>query len=247
MGIEKDMKKFILPSLFGVLSLLMSCSEDNTMLHEPEAIRPYETDAQIMAQFLEVDKTSGTYILNPDKKITATDYVLNKSRDELMSVSPINKDRFLKEMESVNSQLTSYKQSGIASAYIYSTQTSNVVIDGNDKDSFIISKLTDEYYKGSRITSLSIDNEKRRNVDFFSQSKIVMTINSGCTSTFYCSQINLGDQNNKDEEIIVISGIKSFIPVHSYNIYLPEKIENQKTISGINLLGAGNLTVSISQ
>lgn len=45
-----------------------ACSDDNTVFNEPEAIRSYETDAQIMAQFVEVDRTTGTYVLNPDKK-----------------------------------------------------------------------------------------------------------------------------------------------------------------------------------
>ena len=42
----------------------------------PLPLRAYETDARIMAQFVEVDKTTGSYVLNPDKKITASYYVI---------------------------------------------------------------------------------------------------------------------------------------------------------------------------
>ena len=53
------MKGINLPIMLGVLSLLASCSDDNILFNEPQAIRAYETDARIMAQFVEVDKSTG--------------------------------------------------------------------------------------------------------------------------------------------------------------------------------------------
>ncbi len=48
----------------------MGCSDSNAVFNEPEAIRAYETDAQIMAtRFVEVDRTTGTFVLNPDKRL----------------------------------------------------------------------------------------------------------------------------------------------------------------------------------
>ena len=43
--------KVILLSILGTAALLVGCSESNTVFNEPEAIRAYETDAQIMARF----------------------------------------------------------------------------------------------------------------------------------------------------------------------------------------------------
>lgn len=60
--------KVILLSILGTAALLMGCSDSNAVFNEPEAIRAYETDAQIMARFVEVDRTTGTFVLNPDKK-----------------------------------------------------------------------------------------------------------------------------------------------------------------------------------
>lgn len=62
-------RKLLLTAVFGVGALLVGCSNDNTVFNEPEVIRAYETDAQVMAQFVEVDRTTGTYVLNPDKKV----------------------------------------------------------------------------------------------------------------------------------------------------------------------------------
>ena len=233
--------------MFGVLSLLASCSDDNTMFNEPQAIRAYETDARIMSQFVEVDKTTGTYVLNPDKKITASDYVINKSRGELMEVSQINKDRFLREMEEVNNQLSVVKCSGLASAFIYSTQTSDAVIDGDENDSFIMSRLINEPYYQNRIASLTLEEGKNKSTSFFSQSDLVMTISAGNSSAFYCAQVTLGDLNDEDTEIIYISGVKSFIPEHSYRLVSTSIVDSNKTISGMTVIGTGNISVSISR
>ena len=233
--------------MLGVLSLFSSCSDDNTMFSEPEFIRSYETDAQIMAQFVEVDKTTGTYVLNQDKKITATDYVINRSREELMEVSQINKDRFLREMENVNNQLSAARRSGLTSAFIYSTQTSSVVIDGDEDDSFIVSRLSEEPYTRNNVASLTLTEGKKKSTHFFSQSDMVMTVNAGNYSAFYCVHVTLGDQNDEDAEIIYISGVKSFIPEHSYRLVSPSIVDSNKTISGMTVIGAGNISVSISR
>ena len=241
------MKRFLLPTMLGVLSLLASCSDDNTMFNEPQAIRAYETDARILSQFVEVDKTTGTYVLNPDKKITASDYVINRSREELMKVSQINKDRFLREMEEVNSQLSVVKRSGLTSAFIYSTQTADVLIDGDEDDSFILSRLIEEPYTRNRLASLTLTEGERKSTNFFSQSDMVMTVSAGNSSAFYCAQVTLGDQNDEDAEIIYISGVKSFIPEHSYRLASPSIVDSNKTISGMTIIGAGNISVSISR
>ena len=233
--------------MLGVLSLFASCSDDNTMFNEPESIRAYETDARIMAQFVEVDKTTGTYVLNQDKKITTTDYVINRSQEEFIEVSQINKDRFLREMENVNSQLSVVKRSGLASAFIYSTQTSDVVIDGDETDSFIMSRLRKEPYNLNRVASLTLIEGKNKSTNFFSQSDMIMTVNTGNSSAFYCAQVTLGDQNDENAEIIFISGVQSFIPEHSYRLVSPSIVDNNKTISGMTIIGTGNISVSISR
>ena len=71
--------------------LFTACSDDNTVFNEPPQIRAYETDAEVLSQFVEVDSRTGLFSINPDKKVTATDYVVNRSREQLLTVSPINR------------------------------------------------------------------------------------------------------------------------------------------------------------
>lgn len=240
------MKNFYIIGVLIALTLV-SCQEDNSLFNEPLQIRAYDTDAQIMVQFVEVDKTTGTYVLNPNKKITASDYVINKSWEELMEVSQINKDRFLKEMEDVNNQLSVVKRSGLASAFVYSTETSDLVIDDDEDDTFILSRLSEEPYTHNNIASLTLTEGKKKSTNFYSQSDMIMTIHAGNSSAFYCAQVSLGDQNDEDTEVIFISGVKSFIPEHSYRLVTPSIVDSNKTISGMTIIGAGNISVSISR
>lgn len=241
------MKKIFLPVLSGAVLLLSGCVDDTSMFSEPKSIRSYETDSQILSQFVEVDMASGKYVLNPDKKVTAADHVINRTREELMKVSQINRDRFLNEMAAVNSQLSVMKRSGLTSAFIYSTMFTNTVIDGDDCDSFKISKLPEESFTRGSAASLQLEYGKVNSADFHSGSDMVMNINACSRSSFYCAQLTLGDQTDVDAEVIIVSGIKSFFPDRSYLVAVPTAIDRHKKISGITLLGNGNLTVSISQ
>ena len=244
---NKDMKKTLVSTVICMCALLAGCSDDNSMFNTPAPIRAYERDAQIMSQFVEVDISSGTYVLNPDKKIYATDYVINRSREELMEVSEINKNRFFEEMADVNNQLSVMNRSGIVSGKIYSTLTSNTVIDSKDDDSFFISKLSEDSYRGSNMASLSLEGGKTKKVAFDSSSDIVVNVNASSLSTFYLAQVTIGDISNEDKEIILISGIKSFIQDHSYRVSCSTKLDNHKIINGMTLIGNGNLTVSVSR
>lgn len=241
------MKKIFLPVLSGAVLLLSGCVDDTSMFSEPKSIRSYETDSQILSQFVEVDMASGKYVLNPDKKVTAADHVINRTREELMKVSQINRDRFLNEMAAVNSQLSVMKRSGLTSAFVYSTLFTNTVIDGDDSDSFRISKMPEESFTRGCASSLQLEYGKVNSTDFHSGSYMVMNINAYSRSSFYCAQVTLGDRTDADAEVIVISGVKSLFPDRSYRLAIPSALDSHKKISGITLLGNGNLTVSISQ
>ena len=241
------MKRILFLAVLGASLLLTSCSDDNSLFNEPMPIRAYETDAQIMAQFVEVDNTSGIYVLNPDKKVTATDYVINRSREELLEVSPVNRDRFLNEMEAVNNQLFLMKRSGLARAFVYSTQYSNTVIDVDEADSFSISKLAEDSYTRRSIASVKLEDDRSNSISFHSGSVMVMNVNAPSVSTFYLAQVTLGDQIANDAETIIVSGVKSQIPNRSYSLVTSPFLDTNKQLSGINMIGNGNVTISISQ
>ncbi len=240
------MKKLVIAgSLMAVA--LASCQDDNTLFDAPNPIRSYEADARIMAQFVEVDTNSGMYVLNSDKKITLSDYVVDTSREELLMVSDINRSRFLDEMDEVNSQISVVRRSGLASAFIYATQMSDALIPGKNNSDIHISRLADEPWGMAKLATISLENGKTISKDFFANSDIVMTVSASSASMFYCAQLTIGDQTNKDAETIIISGVKSYIPIHSYELSMSGKLDDNKTVSGISLIGCGNINLSFAK
>ncbi len=240
------MKKFIILSFFGA-AMLASCQDDNTMFSEPIPVRAYETDVQIMSQFIEVDNATGLYVLNPDKKILATDYLINRSSEELMKVSQTNKNRFLEEMESVNSQIQVMRHSGLIDAYIYSTPTADNIVMGKDDDSFFIKNLPQYTYSRGNLATLTLDEGENKKASFYSASDITMKLNLTTGYSFFLSQLILGDQENEDAKIIIISGVKPRVPHHAYRIKTPSNLGDYKTLSGKTLIGSGNITVTVLQ
>ncbi len=232
-------------SIFAVS--LASCQDDNTLFNAPNPIRSYEADARIMAQFVDVDANSGMFVLNPDKKITISDYVVNTSREELLMVSEINRSRFLNEMADVNSQISVVKRSGLASAFIYATQMSDAVISGKNNSDILVYRLADEPWGRTKLTTISLEDGKTKSKDFFANSDIVMTVSASGASMFYCAQLTVGDQITKDAETIIISGVKSNIPIHSYVLSMSKKLDDNKTVSGVSLIGGGNINLSFAK
>lgn len=53
--------------------LFTACCNDNTFFNEPPQIRAYETGAEVLSQFVDVDSRTGLFPINPNKKVTATD------------------------------------------------------------------------------------------------------------------------------------------------------------------------------
>ena len=82
------MKKFLTLLCLAVICclLLPACSDD---LPTPEvaSTRSYEKDAEVLSQFVDIDKSRGAYFINETKKVYPSDYVINSSLDELNKVN----------------------------------------------------------------------------------------------------------------------------------------------------------------
>lgn len=239
------MKK-ILCSLSLLVGLLVtSCSDDNTVFNEPSPIRAYETDAEIMAQFVDVDNTTGAFFINPDKKINATDYVVNRSRDELMMVSFVNRDKFCQEMEDVNVMIRSIKQSGIPTAIIYSTYTSDRLIGGSS-DNFKVEKLAVPSRNVIPLAQMIVTSGRNDAQQFYAPRHVTMNVSANSVSKFYLYQISLGDTSNPDAGILIVAGLNTPQPNHSY-IITNNGNSDWLSVKGMNLVGDGTLSVSFTE
>ena len=240
------MKKILLPlSVFGSM-LLSACSDDNTVFNEPSPIRAYETDAEILAQFVDVDNATGAFFINPDKKITASDYVVNRSREELMMVNSVNRDKFTRDMEDVNGVLRTVKKSGISTAIIYSTYFSDKLIEGSTNGTFEIERLAPQSKGGSTLAQMVVTSEGSDARQFYAPLYMTMNLSANSASKFYLYQISLGDTTNPDAGILIVAGLNTPQPCHSYTI-TNNGNSDWLSVKGMNLVGDGTLSVSFSQ
>ena len=83
---------------------ITSCT-DNDLPTDSTSVRDYQTDAQVLAKFVDVNKTLGEYYINENKKNSPMAYVTNKDWEELQLVSPANRARYENELKNLNAQL----------------------------------------------------------------------------------------------------------------------------------------------
>ncbi len=231
---------------FAAAMFITACSDDNTVFNEPSPIRAYETDAEILAQFVDVDNATGTFFINPDKKITASDYVVNRSSEELMMVSTINREKFTRDMEAVNVMLRAVKQSGNSTAIIYSTYSSDKIIEGRVTDTYDVTKLGTRSISGNILAQMVVSSERSDARQFYAPQYMTMNLSANSASKFYLYQLSLGDTSNPDAGILIMAGVNTPQPCHSYIISNNGNFD-WLSVKCMHLIGDGTLSVSFSQ
>lgn len=230
--------------MLGAALLITACSDDNTVFNEPTQIRAYEVDAEVLSQFVEVDSRTGLFSINPDKKITATDYVVNRSREQLAEVSSINRTRFEGEMEQANDLIKAYAKSGNVSL-VYITRTSGLARN-NEGGTISLSK-SQPYNGGTTVARLSVSGEDICRTGFYSMGNNRLTISSGNASMFYVAQISFVASDETDRGIILLAGLGRNSLPYNYSLSLPEVSGEYLKIQGKSLIGISSVTVEISE
>lgn len=239
------MNKLILTSLIGTALLITACSDEQQVFNEPTPIRAYETDAEVLSQFVEVDSRTGLFSINPNKKVTATDYVINRSREQLAEVSSINRTRFEGEMEQANNLIRAYAKAGDVSV-VYTTRTSGMVRN-NVGGTISLSKSQPYSKEGITEARLSVSGEDICRTGFYSLGNNRLTISSGNTSMFYVAQISFVASDETDRGTILLAGLERNSLPYSYSLSLPEVNGEHLNIQGKSLIGNGSVTVEISE
>lgn len=177
----------------------------NTVFNEPTPIRSYESDAEVISQFVDIDSRTGLFFINPDKKVMATDYVVNRSREQLAEVSSINRTRFEGEMAQANNLIKAYTKAGNVSI-VYTTRTS-----GSAKNSeggvMSLSKSQSYSIDGNTVARLSVSGEEIYRTGFYSNGNNRLTISSDNTSMFYVAQISFVTSDETDRGTILLAGL----------------------------------------
>lgn len=105
--------------LFACIAIT-SCTDDD-MPTDKASVRDYQTDAEVLAKFVDVNKTLGEYYINENKKNSPMAYVTNKDWEELMLVSPVNRTKFENELKAVNSAIELAAKRNDVTQIVYNT------------------------------------------------------------------------------------------------------------------------------
>lgn len=237
--------KFLTPIVCTASVLMTECSDDNTVFNEPNPIRSYEADAEVLSQFVEVDGRTGLFVINPDRKVTATDFVVNRSREQLLEVSSINWTRFEREMEQANNLIEAYRDAENVSV-IYTTRTSGLVRN-NDGGTMRLSKFQADNMNGRTVARLSVSGDDICQTGFYSMENRRLTVSFGNTSMFYVSQISFMTFDNANKGTILLAGLGMNSLPYTYLLALPEVDGEYINIQGKSLIGNGTVTVGISE
>lgn len=237
--------KFLTPIVCAASVLMIGCSDDNTVFNEPTPIRAYEADAEVLSLFVDVSSRTGLFFINPDRKVTATDYVVNRSREQLTEVSSINRTRFEREMEQVNNLIEAYRGAENISV-IYTTLTKGLVRN-NEGGTMRLSKLQSDKMDGRTVARLSVSGDDICRTGFYSMGDKRLMVSSGNTSMFYVSQISFVASDNTNKGTILLAGLGGNSLPYRYSLALPEADGEYLNIQGKSLIGNGSLTVGISE
>lgn len=211
-------------------------------------VRDYQTDARIMAQFVEVNISTGLYYINPDKKLSAVDHVFSYSQEELMEVSPANRRIFLDEMDEANKLLTVMRQSAGIDGIFYSTYTSGYVESGKGSRGTDARCQTQAPSRRSHIASLDISGERTQVSPMFrAQERMIVSVSSAGESMFYVALLDFVDEADKTEASMVVSGVNLPSCSGNYSITVPELGDRWLRMSGTMLAGGGTVSVSLSE
>lgn len=133
-----SMKKILNLSwlLFAVI-VITSCS-DNDLPTSVPAVKDYQTDAQILGKFVDVNKTLGEYYINENKKNSPMSYITDKEYQEFLEVNPVNRTKFENDLTALNAQVASAAKRADVSQIIYSTYNKIWVKELNHNTPFSI-------------------------------------------------------------------------------------------------------------
>lgn len=235
--------------ILGIVALcglaVTGCSDDNMVFNEPTPVRAYETDAEVLSQFVEVDSRTGLFSINPNKKITATDYVVNRSREQLSEINSINRARFEGEMEEANNLIKAYAKTGNVSL-VYTTRTSSSARN-DEKGTMLLSKFQTYDIDGITVGHLSVSGENICRTRFYSKGINRLTISSDNTSMFYVAQISFVTSDETNKGTILLAGVGRNSLPYFYSLLLPEVNGEYLNIQGKSIIGNGSVTVEISE
>lgn len=206
--------------LSGSLMAITSCTND--AINEPvNTARDYNTDAQILSRFVDINKVAGTYFLNESKKLSAMSYVTDKDWKELQQVSSAHKTRFEADLQTLNAQLAAAAQDPNVSQIVFHTYSETYIKDLKHDAPVSIAKSTVQDLPAARSSygRLSLLYNTKQYMSFNAGRTVRMNVSlllGGYTYYYFTIKCNTdatkspnGPTWGNDSQVVVMSGSTS--------------------------------------
>lgn len=95
------MKKILFVAIIFCSLFLQSCNLDTSLISAP-ASRNYEQDVTVLNEFVDINKTTHEYFINPNKRSGVMSYITNADAEELDAVNSLNLDIFQESVARIN-------------------------------------------------------------------------------------------------------------------------------------------------
>ena len=154
--------------LMALVALSIQGCQDDFDVPSEQASRSYEQDAELLNRFVDINKTTHEYYINPNKRTTALSYITNADAEELAVVNSLNLDVFQQSIDRIG-KLSGQFASNHGVDYVVMMTGNEVYVSRTKSDSPIVlermneNEATRSYYP--RTASLKVtDSEKEYTV-----------------------------------------------------------------------------------
>ncbi len=217
--IMNNMRNYLyLASLFLACLFISSCSNDQ--MDTQVSVRDYQTDAQVLARFVDVNKTIGEYYINENQKNSPLSYLTNKDWEELQLVNPANRAKFENDLAALNEQLMVATQNPDVSQIVFNTYGETYIKEIDHNSPITITKSTpEEKTRAARSNygRLNLLYNSEQWLNFYAGNQIRTRIDINLYSyTYYFFEIicdtnasKTGSAGGSNPKTIVMSGTTS--------------------------------------
>lgn len=197
--------------LFIILAgLTIQSCQDNFDVQKPVG-RSYQQDAEVLNKFVDINKTTHEYYINPNKRNTALSYITNADAEELNDVNPANLNLFKQSVGQVSS-LAGQLAASRGADYIVMVTERDIYISQIKSDSPIElrCKLPDSRNYHPTIASMKVTGETEEydvygnTIETFIELHPFSYKNAGWSFWVNCE---IGNNNDKETVRVLFCGV----------------------------------------
>lgn len=212
------MKNHLLSVLIAVGLCVATSCDDGRLADGPEIVKDYACEAALMSKFVAVDRLTGTLYIDENKRLTGSDYLINRNRERLERISPVNRTRFLSDLEMANAYISQSLSPASCCAVVCMVNDVAYVIDASGDNEMIIRYSGNEL--GSRtVENISLTYDRQTERSFCGGESFDIVLSPRTSSAVSIMKLAIGHDDSEAGHNILVVGLKSYLS-HRFSVEL---------------------------